>query len=122
VTLPTIRAELGEVSRFHGVDQVIAYAGLEPRTRQSGTRMGQKLLVLSWAWRAAAMPSRFSVVVAVRCRAEWRERYQRRLSRGRAKKEAFTILSRSRLTIIYHLLRTGTSYDPACVVSPRTGS
>jgi hypothetical protein len=51
------------------------------------------------------------VVVAVRCRAEWRERYQRLLARGRAKKEALTILSRSLLKIIYHLLRTGTRYD-----------
>jgi transposase len=44
VTTPTIRAELGDVSRFRGVDQVIAYAGLEPRIRQSGTRIGQNLL------------------------------------------------------------------------------
>jgi hypothetical protein len=56
VTMPTIRAELGEVSRFRGVDQVIAYAGLEPRTRQSGAWMGQKRLVLSRTRRAAPCP------------------------------------------------------------------
>jgi transposase len=111
VTMPTIRAELGDVSRFRGVDQVIAYAGLEPRTRQSGARMGQKLLSKRGpgALRHALY---LAVVVAVRCRAEWRERYQRFLARGRAKKEALTILSRSLLKIIYHLLRTGTRYDP----------
>ena len=110
VTTATIRAELGDVSRFQGVDQVIAYAGLEPRTRQSGTRMGQKLLSKRGpgALRHALY---LAVVVAVRCRAEWRERYQRLLARGRAKKEALTILSRSLLKIIYHLLRTGTRYD-----------
>jgi len=37
----TIRAELGDVSRFAGVDQIVAYAGLEPRVRQSGAFMGQ---------------------------------------------------------------------------------
>jgi transposase len=110
VTTPTIRAELGEVSRFRGVDQVIAYAGLEPRTRQSGAWMGQKRLSKRGpgALRHALY---LAVVVAVRCRAEWRERYQRFLARGRAKKEALTILSRSLLKIIYHLLRTGTRYD-----------
>jgi transposase len=56
VTTPTIRAELGEVSRFRGVDQVIAYAGLEPRTRQSGAWVGQKRLVLSRARRTASCP------------------------------------------------------------------
>jgi transposase len=110
VTMPTIRAELGEVSRFRGVDQVIAYAGLEPRTRQSGAWVGQTR-------RSKRGPGALrhalylAVVVAVRCRAEWRERYQRLLARGRAKKEALTILSRSLLKIIYHLLRTGTRYD-----------
>lgn len=110
----TIRAELGDVSRFSSVDQIIAYAGLEPRTHDSGRLAGQKRLskrgpgALRHALYLAAL-------VAVRFRAEWRVRYQRLLERGRAKKEALTILSRSLLKVIYHLLRTGASYDPACV-------
>lgn len=40
----TIRAELGDVSRFSRVEQVIAYAGLEPRTQESGRFVGQKRL------------------------------------------------------------------------------
>jgi transposase len=40
----TIRAELGDVSRFSRVEQVIAYAGLEPRTHDSGRYAGQKRL------------------------------------------------------------------------------
>ncbi len=110
----TIRAELGDVSRFSNVDQVIAYAGLEPRTHDSGRLAGQKRLskrgpgALRHALYLAAL-------VAARCRSEWRHRYQRLLDRGRAKKEALLILSRSMLKIVYHLLRTNTSYDPACV-------
>jgi transposase len=113
----TIRAELGDVSRFSTVDQVIAYAGLEPRTQDSGRFVGQKRLskrgpgALRHALYLAAL-------VAVRFRLEWRQRYQRLLDRGRAKKEALTILSRSLLKVIYHVLRTGASYDPACIASP----
>ena len=112
----TIRAELGDVSRFSRVDQVIAYAGLEPRTHESGRFAGQKRLskrgpgALRHALYLAAL-------VAARYRPEWRERYRRLLDRGRAKKEALTILSRSLLKVIYHLLRTGASYDPARVFS-----
>ncbi|HEV2462066.1 MAG TPA: hypothetical protein VGS80_27245 [Ktedonobacterales bacterium] len=40
-------------------------------------------------------------------------RYQRLLDRGRAKKAVFTILARALLRVIYHLLRTGETYDPA---------
>jgi transposase len=110
----TIRAELGDVSRFSRVDQVIAYAGLEPRTQDSGRYAGQKRLskrgpgALRHALYLAAL-------VAARYRPEWRQRYLRLLERGRAKKEALMILSRSLLKVIYHLLLTGASYDPACV-------
>jgi transposase len=108
----TIRAELGDVSRFTSVDQVVAYAGLEPRTRQSGAFVGQQKLskrgpgALRHALYLAAL-------AAARHRSEWRSRYQRLLDRGRAKKEALTILSRRLLKVIYRLLRTGAAYDPA---------
>lgn len=110
----TIRAELGDVSRFSRVEQVIAYAGLEPRTQDSGRSAGQKQLSKRGpgALRHALY---LAMLVAVRVRAEWRVRYQRLLERGRAKKEALTILSRSLLKVIYHLLRTGSSYDPTRV-------
>ena len=110
----TIRAELGDVSRFSCVDQVVAYAGLEPRTHESGRFAGQRRLSKRGpgALRHALY---MATLVAVRFRPEWQAPYQRLLDRGRAKKEALTILSRRLLKVIYHLLRTGASYDPACL-------
>jgi transposase len=110
----TIRAELGDVSRFSSVDQVIAYAGLEPRTHDSGRLAGQKRLSKRGpgALRHALY---LAAEVAARCRPEWRQRSQRLLDRGRAKKEAILILSRSMLKIVYRLLHTGASYDPVRV-------
>ena len=108
----TIRAELGDVMRFSRVDAVVAYAGLDPRTCQSGAFVGQKHLskrgpgALRHALYLAAL-------VAARCAPEWRVRYHRLLERGRSKKEALTILSRGVLRVIYHLLVTGEAYDPA---------
>jgi transposase len=116
----TIRAELGDVQRFATVDEAVAYAGLDPRTRQSGAFVGQKKLSKHGpgALRHALY---LAMLVAVRCRPEWRERYQRLLARGRAKKEALTILSRALLKVIYHLLRCGVAYDPTCLKrSPAT--
>ncbi len=108
----TIRAELGDIVRFQKVDEVVAYTGLDPRTRQSGAFVGQKHLSKRGpgALRHALYLAAF---VAARCAPEWRVRYQRLLDRGRAKKEAFTILARALLRVIYHLLRTGEDYDPA---------
>jgi transposase len=108
----TIRAEVGDVARCRRVDQLVAYAGLEPRTHQSGRFAGQRHLSKRGpgALRHALY---MATLVAVRFRPEWQAHYTRLLDRGRAKKEALTILSRKLLTVIYHLLRTGASYDPA---------
>jgi transposase len=108
----TIRAELGEVSRFSCVEEVVADAGLDPRTHQSGAFVGQKHLSKRGpgALRHALYLAAF---LAARCAPEWHVHYQRLLDRGRAKKAAFNILARALLRVIYHLLRTGETYDPA---------
>jgi transposase len=110
----TIRAEVGDIARFQRVDQLVAYAGLEPRTHESGRFAGQRRLSKRGpgALRHALY---MATLVAVRFRPEWRQRYQRLLEQGRAKKEALTILARKLLKVIYHLLRTGASYDPAVI-------
>src|SRR5690349_21218036 len=98
------------------VDEVVAYAGLDPRTRQSGAFVGQTQLSKRGpgALRHALYLAAF---VAARCAPEWRARYERLLARGRARKEAFTILARALLRVIYHLLRTGAAYDPTMLNS-----
>lgn len=120
VQAATIRAELGDVARFASVDQVVASAGLDPRTCQSGAFAGQKKLSKRGpgALRRALY---LASVVAARYRPEWRERYHRLLARGRAKKEALTILSRASLKVIYHLLRADAASDPA-FLKPRAGA
>jgi transposase len=114
----TMRAELGDVTRFAGVDHAIAYAGLDPRTVQSGAFIGQKHLSKRGPG-ALRHVLYLAAVGAVRCRPEWRARYQRLLDRGRPKKEALTILSRALLKVVYQLLRTGTSYDPTALTAPK---
>ena len=47
-----------------------------------------------------------------------KKRYHRLLDRGLAKTEAYTILARALLRVIYHLLRTGETYDPALLKQP----
>jgi transposase len=95
----TIRAELGEITRFSSVDEVVAYSGLEPRTHQSGAFVGQKHL--SKRGPGALRHARYlAAFVASRCAPEWHVRSQRVLDRGRAKKEAFNILARALLRVI----------------------
>jgi transposase len=113
----TIRGELGDVTRFQRVDEVVAYAASTRAPARAGVQ-GQKQLSKRGpgALRHALYLAAF---VAARCVPEWRFRYERLLARGRAKKEADTILARALLRVIYHLLRTGESSDPRCSTSRR---
>jgi transposase len=108
----TIRAELGESARFQRMDEVVAYAGLDPRTRQSGAFVGQKRLSKRGPG-TLRHTLYLAAVVAPRCAPDWRVRCKRLLARGRAKREAHTILARALLRVIYHLLVTGKAHDPA---------
>src|SRR5262249_52506025 len=110
----TIRAQLGAVSRFSRVDQVVAYAHLEPRTHGRGRTAGQRRLSQRGPGAVRHALSR-ATLVAVRCRPEGCAHYQRLLDRGRAKKAALTICARKVLTVLSPLLRTGVSYDPALI-------
>src|SRR5262249_45790447 len=93
----------------------------EPRTHESGRSAGQRRLSKRGPGDLRHALS-MATLVAVRFRPEWQARYQRLLARGRAKKEALTILSRKLLKVISHLLRTGASYDPAPISpSPPAG-
>ena len=110
---------MGDDARFGRIDEVVALAsaGLDPRTCQSGAFIGQQ--PLSKRGPGALRHALYmAVCVAARCAPDWRVRYQRFLDRGRSKKEAFTILARALLRVIYHLLRTGAAYDPCRLNQP----
>ncbi len=112
----TLRAELGDIQRFSRVDQVVAYAGLDPRTHQSGSFVGQKHLSKRGPGSLRHTLYMATLALIQRC-PTWQARYTRLLARGRAKKEALTILSRALLKVIYRFLLTGRVTDPTMLKS-----
>src|SRR5260370_17385025 len=76
----TIRAELGEMTRFSRVDEVVASAGLDPRTHQSGAFVGQKRLSKRGPGALRHAPY-LPPFLAAPCAPEWRLRYHRLLDR-----------------------------------------
>jgi transposase len=121
VQAATFRAEVGDIQRFAHVDQVVAYAGLDPRVHRSGSFVGQTHLSKRGPGALRHMLY-LAALAVVRRRPTWRARYQRLLDRGRAKKEALTILSRALLKVIYHFLRSGTLSDPSLLRQAEAGA
>ncbi|MEM3650426.1 MAG: transposase [Candidatus Jordarchaeaceae archaeon] len=99
-----ILAELGDVRRFPTVDKVVAFAGLDPKVRESGKWKGKRKLskkgspTLRATLYRAAMGCRFKNPVV-------EAEYERRRSDGRSYRESLVSASRKLLKVVYAVLR-----------------
>ncbi len=126
-TVAVLRAELGDVTRFQRIDQVVAYVGLDLEVKQSGKWKGQVKL----SKRGSGRVRRVLYMAALRSLAlpasAFGAYYRRLLARGLKARAALIAVMRKMLIVAYHLLRSNETYDPTkvCVVActpPRTPS
>ncbi len=114
VSAQTLVAAVDRIERFPSAKKLVAYAGSAPSVRASGdrveygriTKQGRSEIRAVWVQAAHA-------VLAVKdVRARPLQRWCERVARRRSKKTALVALARKLLTIAFHLLREGTTYDP----------
>jgi len=114
VSAQTLVAAVDTIERFGSAKKLVAYAGLAPSVRASGerveygriTKQGRSEIRAVWVQAAHA-------VLAVKAAgAAPLQRWCTRVARRRGKKTALVALARKLLTIAFHLLRDGTTYDP----------
>lgn len=111
LTASYLMAELGDISRFHEVGEVVAFVGLNPRQHQSGkkhvthgiSRMGRAAL------RAALyMPA----IVAKRCNPRLKAWATQLSQRGLTGKQVIVALMRKLIHLAYGILKSGRAFDP----------
>jgi transposase len=114
VSAQTLIATVDRIERFPTAKKLVAYSGLVPSVRASGdrvvygriTKQGRSEIRAVWVQAAHS-------VLAVRdVAARPLQRWCERVARRRGKKTALVALARKLLTIAFHLLREGTTYDP----------
>jgi transposase len=114
ISAQTLVAAVDTIERFPSAKKLVAYAGLVPSVRTSGerveygriTKQGRSEIRAVWVQAAHA-------VLAVKAAAASPlQRWCERVARRRGKKTALVALARKLLTIAFHLLRDGTTYDP----------
>jgi len=114
-TVAVLLAELGEVTRFQRLEQVVAYVGMDIEIKQSGTWRGQAKL----SKRGSGLVRRMLYMAAMRCiwlpGSAFGTYYQRLLARGLGKKTALMAVMRKMVVIAAYLLRTEEEYDPTKV-------
>lgn len=114
VSAQTLVAVVDRIERFATAKKLVAYSGLAPSVRASGerveygriTKQGRSEIRAVWVQAAHAL-------MAVKdAGARPLQRWGERVARRRGKKTAVVALARKLLTIAFHLLREGTTYDP----------
>ncbi len=111
----TLLAEIGDIGRFDDFDQLLAYAGVHPAERSSGTKGSNP--ETSWhmskagnshlraaAYRMALVGIQHNPVIAAH--------YARKRAAGKSKMNALGHCMRKALAIVWGVWRNGTDFDP----------
>jgi transposase len=114
-TVAVLLAEIGDITRFSDFDQLLAYAGVHPAERSSGTRGARP--ETSWhmskagnshlraaAYRMAVVGITHNPVIAAH--------YARKRAAGKSPMNALGHCMRKALSIVWGVWRNGTPFDP----------
>jgi transposase len=114
-TVAVLRGELGDVTRFSRGDQVVAYAGLDVRVRQSGKWKGQRKV----SKRGSSLLRRALYMAALQSLrmngSAFGAYYRHLVAQGVRKMSALMGVMRKMLLVAYGLLKSGARYDVAKV-------
>lgn len=105
-----VHYELGDVSRFRNVRALIAFAGLEPRMRQSGALLNTTGRISKRGSAELRHALFLAANVAKRFNPELNTYYQKKRAQGRTHKEVLCIISRKMLRRVAAVLRENREY------------
>ena len=111
LTASYLIAELGDISRFQNVGEVVAFVGLNPRQHQSGKK--QTTHGISRMGRAALRAALYMpAIVAKRCNPRLQAWANQLAQRGLTGKQVIVALMRKLIHLAYGILRSGRAFDP----------
>jgi transposase len=107
---PTLIAEIGDITRFKDPKSLIAYAGLDPRVRQSGYSLQRNTRLT----KRGSPYLRRSLYIAATIAQRWEPQYQivfdKKRAEGKRYKEATIVVARKLLNCVYTVWTTDTPY------------
>lgn len=114
-TIATLIAELGNISRFSTCKQLIGYLGLFPNISESGNYKNPHPHISKRGPRLARKGLYMASVACLKHNKELRELYLKKISQGKAVKQALIVVARKLATIIFGMIRNNTTYTPSRV-------
>ena len=106
-----ILAEIGDINHFASAVKLIAFAGLDPKLKSSGTYQGRTPISKrgSKYLRSALW---YSAMVLCRVDEKFHKQYQDRRKLGKSHRYAVTAAANKLTKIVYHVLKNNCIYDP----------
>jgi transposase len=114
MTGATIIAEIGNISNFNSSEKLIAFAGLDPKLKESGKYQG-KTPISKRGSKYLRNALWYSAMVACRCQDKFKENYQARRDRGKSHRYAVTAAANKLTKIIYHILKNNEPFKSELV-------
>jgi len=107
-----ILVEIGDITRFKGPKQLIAYAGLDPRILQSGKTLNRYGHLTKRGSKQLRRALFIAASVAKRCDPSFRAVYDKKRAEGKRYTEATIVVARKLVRVIYTVLINGKPYEP----------
>lgn len=110
-TVVTVINEIDDIKRFPSPKSLVAYAGLDPRVRQSGTSLKHNTHVTKRGSVYLRRDIFIAAYIAARWDSEIKAYYEKKRSEGKCYKEAMIATSRKLLNRVYAVWKRGTPYE-----------
>ena len=111
VLAATFLGEFGDVNRFKGGTQMVAYAGIDPKLRESGSHQGQVRMS-----KRGSPYLRHAIYLAAQTAARTDEYFQailqRQLKRGKSKRKALGAVMNRFIHVLYAVWKDNRAYSP----------
>lgn len=102
--------EIGDVHRFKNSKALIAYAGLDPKVKQSGISLKHNTKITKRGSPHLRQSAYIAAYIAKRCDPELKQYFDKKLKEGKRYKEATVATARKILYRVYAVWRRGTPY------------
>lgn len=113
-------SEIGNINRFKSVKSLIAYAGLDPKIRQSGKTLKRNTRLTKRGSPYLRRAAYLAASIAQRHDARLKEYYEKKRGEGKRYKEATVANARHILARIYAVWKRETPYIPRVLRFPQT--
>ena len=106
----TILSEIGDINNFPSAEKLVAFAGLDPKLKESGTYQGRTPISKrgSKYLRAALW---YAAMVACRVEPTFKKQYQARREKGKSHRYAVTSAANKLTKVVYHILKYDCIFD-----------